>query len=237
MNQKEVTVITGASRGIGRALALKFAALGHDLALFGRDEEKLKETLNLVELKSSQASVFIGDVADHNFVSQSFDSILGDYGRIDHLINNAGIAVFKKFVDTSLQDFQKQIDANLYGVFNFTKAVVPHFISRKGGSIINISSIAGKNGFVYGTTYAASKHAVMGFTRSLMMELREFNIRVAAVCPGSVDTEMIEGSPVSPTNLDKVLTPEDVAETVAAIIKLPERALINEIEIRPTNPK
>ncbi|RMD49738.1 MAG: SDR family NAD(P)-dependent oxidoreductase, partial [Ignavibacteria bacterium] len=151
--------------------------------------------------------------------------------------NNAGVAVFKKFMDSSLEEFKMQMNTNVYGIYNFTKAVSTNMIENKKGTIINISSLAGKNGFVYGTMYAATKHAVMGFTRSLMLELREYNIRVVAVCPGSVMTDMISNAPVKPSNPDKILAPEDVASTVKSIIELPDRANISELEIRPTNPK
>lgn len=110
-------------------------------------------------------------------------------------------------------------------------------VKQKSGSIINISSLAGKNGFQYGTTYAATKHAVMGFTKSLLLEVREHNIRVAAVCPGSVVTDMIMNTDMKPGQPEKILDPADVAEVVASIINLPPRALVSEVEIRPTNPK
>ena len=109
-------------------------------------------------------------------------------------------------------------------------------IEKKSGAIINIVSLAGKNSFVGGAMYSASKHAALGFTKSLMLEVREFNIRVAAICPGSVDTEFFNGSSMNP-NRDKILKPEDIAETVLLILKLPVRALISEVDIRPTNPK
>jgi short-subunit dehydrogenase len=139
-------------------------------------------------------------------------------------------------IESNLEDFKKQINVNLYGIYNFTKAVVDKMIERRRGSIINIASLAGKNSFVGGTMYSASKHAVLGFTRSLMLELREFNIRVAAVCPGSVATEFF-GGPGRHPNHDKILKAEDVADSVMAILKLPVSALLSEIDLRPTNPK
>lgn len=234
---KDISIVTGASRGIGRAISVKLAEEGHNLALFGRDKERLNETKEIVEAKGAQTIIFTGDVADQNFVNKSVDKIVTEFGKIDHLINNAGTAVFKKLIDSTLEDFKTQIDANLLGVYNFSRAVAGKLIEQKSGSIINISSLAGKNGFVGGTMYTATKHAVMGFTKSLMQELREFNIRVAAVCPGSVETNFIMNSPMKPSKPEKILSPEDVAEVVAVIIKLPARALVSEIDIRPTNPK
>ena len=229
--EQKVAIVTGASKGIGEAISINLASQNILVCAFGRDEKAL---LKLAE-SNENISIYSGDLTENNFIQKSVSEILQKFGKIDYLINNAGLAVFKKFVDTSIEEFQDQININLYAVFNLTKSVVPHFIQRNIGTIINISSIAGKNGFVYGTTYAASKHALMGFTKSLFLELREYKIRVSAVCPGSVETEMIINSPVQPKNIDKVLKANDVAEAVKAIINMPQNALISEIEIRPNN--
>lgn len=231
----ELSIVTGASRGIGKGIALKFAKENHDLMLFGRDENALKKTLTEVRQFDVNAEYFIGDVADNIFVNNSINKILDKYGKVDHLINNAGIGIFKKIIDASLEEFQKQINANLYGIFNFTKSVLPGMIKNKRGSIINVLSLAGKNSFVGGSMYSASKHAALGFTRSLMLEVREYNIRVAAICPGSVDSEF--NSPGNKPDRNKILKPEDIADTILTILKLPVRALISEVDIRPTNPR
>ena len=136
----------------------------------------------------------------------------------------------------SLEAIRKQVNANLYGIFNFSKAVLNSMIQRKSGTIINISSLAGKNAFVGGTMYGATKHALMGFTKSLMLEVREYNIRVAAICPGSVDTNFNPNREVIPEKKN-ILLSEDVAETVMLVLKMPVRAMVSEIDIRPTNPK
>lgn len=236
MAERELAIVTGASKGIGRAIALRFAEENHNVMIFGRDVEALKSVQSEIKKSGVESEYFAGDAADEKFVSKSVERIIEQYGKVDHLINNAGIGIFKKLVDSNLDDFKKQINVNLYGVYNFTKAVAGKMIERKSGSIINIASLAGKNAFVTGTMYSASKHAVLGFTRSLMLELREYNIRVAAICPGSVDTEFFNGSGMNPSS-GKILNPEDIAESVMAILRLPENALISEIDIRPTNPK
>lgn len=128
------------------------------------------------------------------------------------------------------------MQTNMVGVFNFTKAVLNNMIENQSGAIINISSLAGKSGFVGGSTYAATKHAVMGFTRSLLLEIRKYNIKVCAVCPGSVSTDMIANSQLHSKNFSRILQPQDVAEVVNTVINLPIHATISEIEIRPTNP-
>jgi 3-oxoacyl-[acyl-carrier protein] reductase len=234
---RQVAVITGASRGIGEAIAYKLASENMDIVLFGRDNDKLNNVKSKCEQKGVKVLSFSGDVADKDFVEESIRKVESEFGKVDHLINNAGVAVFKEFVDTSLEEFQLQVNTNIYGVFNFSKAVLNGMIENNRGSIINISSLAGKNGFKMGSTYAATKHAVMGFTRSLMLEVRDKGIRVAAICPGSVVTDMIINSELHPKSTESLLEPSDVAETVYSVLKLPARALVSEIEIRPASPK
>jgi 3-oxoacyl-[acyl-carrier protein] reductase len=234
MTDRELCIVTGASRGIGKAIALRFAEEGRDVMLFGRDIEALIKTRKLVREKEVDAEYFAGDVGDEAFVKKSVKEIIDKYDKVDILINNAGLGIFKEVTEASLDDFKKQVNANLYGIFNLSKAVLNSMIQRKSGTIINISSLAGKNVFAGGAMYSATKHAVLGFTGCLMQEVRKYNIKVAAICPGSVETDFhSDGSPAS----SKKLMPEDVAETVSLIIKLPQRALASEIDIRPTNPK
>ncbi len=234
MAEREVCIVTGSSRGIGRGIALKLADEGKDVMLFGRDLEALKQTQKLVKEKGVDAEYFSGDVGDEEFVKSSVEKILKKYSRIDVLVNNAGMGIFREVINASLEDFKKQVNANLYGIFNFSKAVLGNMIERKSGVIINIASLAGKNVFAGGAMYSATKHAVKGFTGCLMQEVRQYNIKVSAIFPGSVETDFhSSSSPGSP----KKLMPEDVAETVSLIIKLPARALVSEIDIRPTNPR
>lgn len=237
MSERELSIVTGASRGIGKAIALTLAKQNHNLMIFGRDEKALTEVSAEIQNIGSECRFYTGDVRDDSFVNNSIESIVNNYGRIDNLINNAGFGIFKKFIDSDLKEFKDQVDVNLFGVYNFSKAVVPHMIKKQKGNIINISSLAGKNSFVGGTMYSSSKFALMGFTRSLMLELREYFIRVVLICPGTVDTNFFSGSGHSYPDSDKVLRSEDIADTVLAVIKLPFRAMISEIDIRPTKPK
>ena len=235
IREKEISIVTGGNKGIGKKIALKLAKEDHDIIIFGRDEESLKSTSNEIKDTGVKCEYFKGDVADEKFVIDSVNKIITKYGKINNLINNAGTSVFKKVIDASSEEFKKQINANLYGIFNFSRAVLPKMIEKKSGAIINIVSLAGKNSFIGGAMYSASKHAALGFTKSLMLEARGFNIRVAAICPGSVDTEFFNNSSINPDR-SKILKPEDIAETVLLILKLPVRALISEVDIRPTNP-
>ncbi len=236
IKEKEISLVTGGNRGIGKSIALRLAEEKHDIIIIGRDEKSLKKTSAEIIETGGSCDYFKGDVADETFVRNSVDEIIKKYGKIDNLINNAGTNVFKKAIDASLDEFKIQIEANLYGIFNYSKAVLPNMIERKSGAIINIVSLAGKNSFVGGAMYSASKHAALGFTKSLMLEVREYDIRVSAVCPGSVDTEFFSGSAIKP-NRNKILKPDDIAETVISILRLPVHALISEVDIRPTNPK
>lgn len=233
----DVSIVTGAGKGIGRGIALKLAREGHNVIITSRTESELIIAQKEIESNGVESSYFVGDVTDVDFVSSIVKNTLERFGKIDHLINNAGFGIFKNLVDSRLEEFQSQVNTNLFGVYNFCKAVLPGMIEKRKGSIINISSLAGKNFFAGGTMYTATKHALMGFSKSLMMEVREYNIRVAVVCPGSVETNFGSKSENSPISKGEILKPEDVADTVAAIIKLPVRALISEVELRPTNPK
>ncbi len=236
MDDRELAIVTGASRGIGKAIAFTLADEGMDVIIFGRDVKSLEKVQSEIKSKNVRCEYFSGDVGDEKFVGMSVKKIIDVYGKIDHLINNAGMGILKPFTEAKLDELREQVNANVYGVFNFSHAVVGEMIKRKKGSIINIVSLAGKNGFIGGTMYGATKHAVLGFTKSLMLEVREYNIRVAAICPGSVATEFGSGNNKK-KEPEKVLAPEDVAHAVLSIINLPIRALMSEIDLRPTNPK
>ncbi|MEE9431602.1 MAG: SDR family oxidoreductase [Melioribacteraceae bacterium] len=235
MSSKKVIVITGASKGIGKAIAEKLASKKFDVVIFGRNKKRLALLKSKLELLNSNTLSFSGDVADEKFVQRSITKVIKHYGRIDGVINNAGVAIFETFIDSNLEQLKTQIDANLIGVYNFCKASVPKMIEQKSGTIINIVSTAGKFGFAYGTTYAATKHAVIGFSKSLLLEVRKHNVKVVTVSPGSVETDMIVDSPIH-KDVANYLQPKDVADVILTILKLPSRAMIGDIDIRPTNP-
>ena len=236
MDDRELALVTGASRGIGKAIALALADEGMDVIIFGRDVKALEKVQSEIKSKNVRCEYFSGDVGDEKFVHMSFKKIIDVYGKIDYLVNNAGMGILKPLTEAKLDEFKEQMNANVYGVFNFSRAVIGDMIKRKKGSIINIVSLAGKNGFIGGTMYGATKHAVLGFTKSLMLEVREYNVRVATICPGSVATEFGTDNNQK-KEIERVLSPEDVAHAVLSIINLPVRAMMSEIDLRPTNPK
>jgi 3-oxoacyl-[acyl-carrier protein] reductase len=234
--KNDLAVITGGSRGIGRAIAVKMAMEGMNVIITGRNEKAIWSVEEEIKSYGVQCRYFLGNVQDTVHANYVIDSAVKEFGKVDHLINNAGYGILKKFVDSTLEEFKGQMDVNVFGVYNFTKAAVPHMIKAKKGSIINIASLAGKNNFIGGTMYSATKHALLGFTKSLMLELREYNIRVSSVCPGSVDTEFGSNTP-GHQGKSKILTTQDVADSVFAIINLPANALLSDLDLRPTNPK
>lgn len=236
MKRNELVIVTGASKGLGRIIAEKLYNAGYKIAVFARNKELLDNFAGEIN-DPENFMTSAGDVTDQQFVNDSVSKIISVHGGVDHLINNAGLAIFKKFVDSSPEEFKAQMDVNMFGIYNLTKAVVPGMIEKRKGTILNISSISGKNGFVNGTMYSATKHAVMGFTRSLMLELREYNIKVGSICPGSISTDMLSGTPLEPAKREKILDGGEIADLIKTILELPAKAMVSEIEIRPVNPK
>ena len=234
MKRRKVIVVTGATKGIGKAIVKKLASENYNVVLFGRDKNKLVKLKQRLKKMNSDSLLFSGDVSDEKFVKKSMSKVLKYYGKIDGVINNAGVAYFENFVDSNLQQFKTQIDTNVIGVYNFCKVAIPTMIKQKDGAIINIVSMSGKNGFVTGTMYVATKHAVMGFSKSLLLEVRKHNVKVITICPGSVETDMISNAPFRKDNVE-YLKPNDVAEVVLTALKMPRRALVSDLEIRPTN--
>jgi len=229
-------LVTGATEGIGRATAFALGALGYAVGVCARTPSKLRLVLDDLAKAGITAAGHPCDVSSPADVEAMVATVTGQLGPVDVLVNNAGIAVLKPFAQLSLDDWDATMATNLRGIYLCTRAVLPGMRDRKRGAIVNIASLAGRNGFAGGTAYAASKHAVLGFSRSLMLEVRKEHIRVIAICPGSVDTPLIRNQNQLSPNVEKILQPEDVAQTVVHALALPERALISELDLRPTDP-
>lgn len=234
LNNKNV-FISGLSKGIGKAIAVQLAKEGCNIFGVARNESDLKKLEDELSQFNVHKKFFPVDVGDFYKLKDVLDNFLKET-KIDILVNNAGIGMFKNLVDYTYEEFDRLIKTNLYGVFNLTRLILPSMIERKNGDIVFISSLAGKNVNPGGTGYSATKFALTGFAHSLMLEVRQYNIRVCLVHPGSVDTDLI-GNFNPNIDRDKILKPEDVAEGVLAFLKLPRRAMLSEFEIRPTNPK
>ncbi|MBS1841809.1 MAG: SDR family NAD(P)-dependent oxidoreductase [Acidobacteria bacterium] len=226
----KVALVTGGSRGIGRAIALKLASLGADIAICGRDAAKLSETEAKLRETGARAIAIAADVTRGNDVAQLVRRVESELGPIALLVNNAGMGLFGPVHEKSEEEWDRLMNTNLKSVFLVSRAVVPGMIKRGGGDIINISSLAGKNVFAGGGIYCASKWGVQGLSGCMAEELREHGIRVSTVCPGSVATEF---SGRGPKDATKVLKPEDVAHAVAMLATQGDQSFLSTVELRP----
>jgi len=237
--QNKIAVITGAGKGIGKTTAELFLKEGAKVVLTSRNKSDLEQLIAENKSYKDNISVIAGDISKEETINKVIDETIGNHGRIDILVNNAGFGIFDNLVDSKLEDFDSVFNTNVRSLYLITKGFLSYMIKEQSGTIINIASVAGKQGFATGSIYCASKHAVMGLSRALMLEVRQYNIRVCAVCPGSVATEFFRAD--SQTTLssrkESVLQAEDIAETILLAASLPENATLHEIEVRPTNPR
>ncbi|NRT16915.1 3-oxoacyl-[acyl-carrier protein] reductase [Flavobacterium sp. 28A] len=229
-------LITGAGKGIGKAIALALAKEGVNVILVARTADEIETVATKVRSLRVKALAVTADVSDMNSINQAVAKALGEFGTIDILINNAGIAAFGKFLELEPTEWERIIKVNLMGTYYTTRAVLPNMIERKTGDIINISSTAGQRGNALTSAYSASKFAVLGLTESLMQEVRKDNIRVTALTPSTVATEMAKDLKLTDGNPENVMQPEDIAELIVAQLKLNRRVFIKDAGIWSTNP-
>lgn len=229
-------LITGAGKGIGKAIALALAKEGVNIILVARTQEEIDSVAAKVRSLRVKALAITADVADINSVNAAVAKALTEFGTIDILINNAGIAAFGKFLELEPTDWERIIQVNLMGTYYVTRAVLPNMIERQSGDIINISSTAGLSGNALTSAYSASKFAVLGLTESLMQEVRKHNIRVTALTPSTVATDMAKELKLTDGNPEKVMQAEDMAELIIAQLKLNRRVFIKNSSIWSTNP-
>ena len=229
-------LITGAGKGIGKAIALALAKEGVNLILVARTQEEIDSVAAKVRSLRVKAMAITADVADINSVNAAVEKALAEFGTIDILINNAGIAAFGKFLELEPTDWERIIQVNLMGTYYVTRAVLPNMIERQTGDIINISSTAGLSGNALTSAYSASKFAILGLTESLMQEVRKHNIRVTALTPSTVATNMAKELKLTDGNPETVMQAEDMAELIIAQLKLNRRVFIKNSSIWSTNP-
>jgi len=229
-------LITGAGKGIGKAIALALAKEGVNVILVARTQEEIDSVAAKARSLRVKALAITADVADINSVNAAIEKALAEFGTIDILINNAGIAAFGKFLELEPTDWERIIQVNLMGTYYVTRAVLPNMIERQTGDIINISSTAGLSGNALTSAYSASKFAVLGLTDSLMQEVRKHNIRVTALTPSTVATNMAKELNLTDGNPEKVMQAEDIAELIIAQLKLNRRVFIKNSSIWSTNP-
>jgi 3-oxoacyl-[acyl-carrier protein] reductase len=234
--KNKTALVTGAGKGIGKAIALALAKEGVNVILVARTQEEIDSVAAKVRSLRVKALAITADVADINSVNAAVEKALGEFGAIDILINNAGIASFGKFLELEPTDWERIIQVNLMGPYYVTRAVVPNMIERQIGDIINISSTAGLAGNAMTSAYSASKFALLGLTDSLMQEMRKHNIRVTALTPSTVATDMAKELKLTDGNPDKVMQAEDMAELVIAQLKLNRRVFVKNSSLWSTNP-
>jgi 3-oxoacyl-[acyl-carrier protein] reductase len=227
----KVALITGASRGIGFAIARRLGRMGARVAICGRDQARLGQAAASLRGESIETLGVSADVTRGDQISSLVDKTQQELGPIEILVNNAGTGIFGPFHEFGEADWNTVLDTNLRSVFLLCRAVAPGMIRRQTGHIINISSLAGKNTFANGAIYCASKWGLMGLTGSMAEDLRAYGIRVSAICPGSVATDFPgQGG----KNSSKILQPDDVAHAVAALVTQSAGSFISEVHIRPT---
>lgn len=231
-------IITGAGKGIGRSIAEQFAKSGIDVGLISRtqsDVKTLAESLqNSHHIKTFWATA---DVGVRSEIEDAITKLTQSLGGVDILINNAGTASFGAVIDMPVEEWEQMIQVNLLGTYYATRAVLPTMIQQNTGNIINISSTAGERGSATTSAYSASKFGVMGFTESLMQEVRKHNIRVIALTPSTVNTELAQRVGLKLGDEDHQMQPEDLAELVCSVLALPQRVVVKTASLIMTNPQ
>lgn len=226
-----LAVVTGGTRGIGRAIAESLLDAGASVAICGRSEDAVGRAVG--EL-GSRGKV-IGrkaDVGKPEDVSGFFRFVEEKFQGLDILVNNAGLGIFRSVADMMVEDWRAMLDTNLSGVFYCSREALPRLRKRGGGYVINISSLAGKNAFAGGAGYNASKFGLNGFSEAMMLDHRYDNVRVSYILPGSVATAFGAGG-----GEDWKIAPEDIAALVIMLLRMPERTLVSRLEVRPSRPK
>lgn len=233
----KMALITGGSRGIGKAIALALAEEGVNVAITGKNEEKLKAVVQEIEQKGVKSAYAVFDITSKTEVYGALEKLQKDFGKIDILVNNAGVAAFGGILEMEDEKWEEIVKTNLFGAYYVVKAVVPSMVERKTGDIINISSTAGLKGNAMTSAYSASKFGLIGMSESMMLELRKQNIRVTTLMPSTIASDMSkEVLKITDGNPERVLQPEDFAELVVDLLKLNKRAMLASASLWSTNP-
>lgn len=236
--KNKTAIITGAGKGIGKATAIALAKEGVHLGLVARNRNDL-ESLQALLTDTYGIKVYYisADISNKTQVDQAVQTLIEKLGSVDILLNNAGVAQFGLLVDMEPEQWESIIQTNLMGTYYVTRAALPTMLKQNEGTIINIASTAGERGFATGSAYCASKFAVLGLTESLMQEVRKSNIRVTALTPSTVNTELAVNAGLKIGDEDRMMQSEDVAELILATLKLPQRVFIKTAGIWTTNPQ
>jgi NAD(P)-dependent dehydrogenase (short-subunit alcohol dehydrogenase family) len=230
----KVAAVTGGTRGIGRAIAERLLTEGASVAFCGRSAEAVASAAS--EMAQATGGNVFGEAADvskPDDVRRFFQGVDNRFGALHVLINNAGLGIFRRIGELSIEEWHNMIELNLSGVFYCCREALQRFNNGGGGYIINISSLAGKNAFSGGAGYNASKFGLNGFSEALMLDYRYENVKVSYIMPGSVDTKF---GPGDEAHAGWKIAPEDVAEVVTSLLRMPERTLVSRVEMRPLKP-
>ncbi len=227
----KIALVTGASRGIGRATAVELARCGGSIVLVGRARDALREVENEIRSTGGSAEAMPADITEPDEIMSLFENVKRRWERLDILVNNAGIGIFGPLLDFPVEDFDRMMQTNLRGTYLCCREALRLMMPAGTGYIINVASIQGVKGYRNQSAYAASKHGIVGFTKSLSAEAQPHGIRVSVVLPGGVDTELIRKArpDLSPSDL---LHPEDVAQAVMYLLSVSDRAVVDQIIIR-----
>ena len=230
-------IITGGSRGLGKATAIAFAKQGIDVAITGRNETLLIATVAELKALGVNATYAVFDVGNYDEVKKGIQEIMNTFNTVDILVNNAGIAAFGSFLEMDVNQWQSIIQTNVMGMYYVTKEVLPYLIANNQGDIFNVSSTAGLTGNPNTSAYSASKFAVIGMSESLMKEVRKNDIRVCTLTPSTIASDMsISLGIAKKEDVETVLQPEDFAELIVSALQLPRRALLKNASLWSTNP-
>lgn len=232
MLTNKTIILTGASKGIGKALAITLAPQGVNLSLVARSQSELEEVKSQVEKAGSKCLIFAGSVSDESLVNKVISETLATFGKIDILINNAGFGVFKKASDISSEEWDSIYDTNVKGTFLFSKAVLPSMKEAKSGHLINVASDVAKRVFDGGSLYCSSKYAQDAFSMALRKEVREYGIKVSVIYSGLVDS-MFHTDPQGDESHTDWLKVEDMANTISYVMSQPRHVVIDELMIHP----
>lgn len=230
----KTALITGGSRGIGRAIALQLAAEGVNIAITGRHYATLQETIDLIDAYDVDAAAIVADMTHKEDIEAVVNHALETFGQIDILVNNAGIMNLSSFMETTEESFEEMMTTNVFGPFRMMQAVLPGMIERKSGDIVNIASMSAINASPQTAAYSATKFAVAGLTEGVMREMRQHNIRTFVINPSAVLTDLV-GTPSLDT--DTMIQPEDIAEVIVSQLKLNRRTFAKTNQIWATNPQ
>jgi NAD(P)-dependent dehydrogenase (short-subunit alcohol dehydrogenase family) len=234
----KAAIVTGGTRGIGRAVAQRLLAEGARVAICGTTQQSVDNAIRTLDA-GERVCGMPADVSRIEDVRRFVSAVHARFGRIDVLINNAGAGVFRGVAELSPEDWQRMIGLNLTGAYYCCHEILPIFRHAGGGDIINISSLAGKNAFAGGVGYNASKFGLNGFSEAMNLDYRNEGIRVSTIMPGSVDTDFGGKESLPGDSRPKVswkIAPEDIADIVVTLLKMPRRTTISQVEVRPSRP-